>query len=152
MCRDLKSAGTGDANATPVPGWHGGGGFLLNSASLARYIIRAPSRVNSGSDQRQWLLVKHRLHHFARYVRIDPVGRNHILAVRDDRIGVLHDLQPFEMVVVVETHAGAHNVENIDNSERPVALMRAQFAMVHVIDRDQRIDAGRLRRLQFAKL
>jgi len=28
-CRSLKSGGTGDANAMPVPGWHGGGAYLL---------------------------------------------------------------------------------------------------------------------------
>jgi hypothetical protein len=33
MCRGLNSGGTGDENATPVPGWHGGGGdFLLQPA------------------------------------------------------------------------------------------------------------------------
>ena len=36
--------------------------------------------------------------------------------------------------------------------ERPVALMRAQFAVVGMIDRDQRVDAGRLRRFQFGQM
>ena len=56
------------------------------------------------------------------------------------------------MVVVVQAHAGADDVENIDDTERPVALVRAQLAMVDVIDRDQGINAGGLRRFQFGQL
>src|SRR5262249_16003581 len=36
--------------------------------------------------------------------------------------------------------------------ERPLALMRAELAMIGVIDRDQRVDAGFLRSLQLQAL
>ena len=104
---------------------------------------------------REWqrLLVQHRLNHdIARYGGIDPIGRDHVPAVGYDGVGVLHDLEPLEMVVVVQAHAGADNVENIDDPERPVALMRAQFPMIDVVDRNQRVNAGRLRGFQFGKL
>ena len=37
-------------------------------------------------------------------------------------------------------------------TERPVALMGAQFAVIHMIDRDQRIDAGVAGRLELPEL
>ena len=42
--------------------------------------------------------------------------------------------------------------ENVDDAERPVALMRAEFAMFGMIDRDERVDAGVARGLKFVEL
>jgi hypothetical protein len=39
-------------------------------------------------------------------------------------------------------HAGADDLQRIDDLERTVAFLRAHFSVVGVIDRDQRIDAG----------
>jgi hypothetical protein len=127
-CRGLESGGTGNDNATPAPGWHGGDGacVMQRVTSCAGHIGCALCGVNSRPDQRQWLLVEHRFNHdFSRKHRIDAVGREHVLAVGNDGISILHDLQPLEMVVVVQTHAGADNVENIDDLEWPIALVRA---------------------------
>ena len=73
-------------------------------------------------------------------------------AFRDDHVGVLHDLQLLEAVGLVQPHAVADNLQNIDDMERPVALVGAQFAVIGVIDRHQRVDAGVARRLEFRQL
>ena len=46
------------------------------------------------------------------------------------------------MIVMMQPHTGADDFQKIDDAERPIALVRAQFAMIGMIDRDQRIDAG----------
>ena len=46
------------------------------------------------------------------------------------------------MIVAPQPHAGADDLQHIHDLERPVALVRAQLAMVGMVDRDQRVDAG----------
>ena len=79
-----------------------------------------------------------------RFIRSDAVG--------DDGVDVLLDLQILVMVFLAEAHAFADDLQNVHDLERPVALVRAQFAVVGMIDRDQRIDAGRARGLELLEL
>ena len=70
--------------------------------------------------------------------------RDQVLAVGRDRVDVLQHLEALEVIVVVKPHAVADDLEQVHDPERVVALVRAQLAVVGVIDRDQRIDAGAL--------
>ena len=76
--------------------------------------------------------------------------RDQILAFGDDLVGILHQLELFVAVLPAQPHALADDFEDVDDAKRPVAFMRAQFAMIGVIDRDQSVDAGRLRRLELS--
>ncbi len=67
---------------------------------------------------------------------------NQVAAFRNDLICILHDLQFFEAVVLVQPHALANNFEKVDDAERPIALMRAKRAMIGMIHGRQRVDAG----------
>ena len=96
------------------------------------------------ASQRQRLLVEHGLDRLARGLGIKAVLRNQVLAVGRDRVDVLQHLEALEVIVAVKPHAGADDLEQVHDPERVVAFMRAQLAMVGVIDRDQRIDAGAL--------
>jgi hypothetical protein len=42
----------------------------------------------------------------------------------------------------MQPHAGTDDFQKIHNAERPITLVGAQFAMIGMIDRDQRVDAG----------
>ena len=68
--------------------------------------------------------------------------RDEILAVSRDRLDVLQQLQPLEMVVVVNPHAFADDLQHIHDAEWIITLVRAQLAVVGMIDRDQRVDTG----------
>jgi hypothetical protein len=56
------------------------------------------------------------------------------------------------MIVPVQSHAFADEFENVDDAERPVALVRAELAMLGMVDRHQRVNAGIARRLKFPEL
>jgi hypothetical protein len=75
-----------------------------------------------------------------------------IRAVGDDLVGILHQLELLVAVLPVQPHALADDFKDVDDAKRPVALVRAQFAMVGMIDGDQRIDAGIRRGLKLAPL
>ena len=75
-------------------------------------------------------------------VRIERVLFDQQAAFRDDQIGVLHDLELLEAIGLVQPQAVADNLQDIDDTERPVALMGAQLAVIAVIDRHQRVNAG----------
>ena len=62
-----------------------------------------------------------------------------VAAVRRDRINVLQHLEPLEMVFVVEPHAFAHDLQNVHDPKRIIALVRAQLAVVGVVHGDQRV-------------
>ena len=64
-----------------------------------------------------------------------------VAAIGQDGVGVLQHLQPLELIVMMQPHAGADDFQKIHNAERPIALVRAQFAMIGMIDRDQPIKA-----------
>src|SRR5580704_779223 len=93
------------------------------------------------APERQRLLGEHRLgDDRPRGGGIDPVLREQIAAIGHDGVGVLHDLQTLEMVRVADAHAGADDLQHVHDPERPVALVRAQLAMIRVIDRDDGVD------------
>ena len=107
------------------------------------------------TPERRRLLVEHRLDSQPRGFQIEAVLCHQVAAIGQDGVGVLHHLQPLEAVVVVQPHAEADDLVHVHDAERPVALVRAQFAVIGMIDRDQRVDARRGRRrklvlLQFA--
>ncbi len=52
----------------------------------------------------------------------------------------------------MQPHAFANHFKDIYDAEWPVALVRAQFAMIGMIHRNQCINACITRRLQFHKL
>ena len=43
----------------------------------------------------------------------------------DDLVGILHDLELFVAIPALQPHAGADEFEQIDDTERPVAFVRA---------------------------
>ena len=51
-----------------------------------------------------------------------------IPAIGYDCIGILHDLTTFEVIVVMQAHAFANDLKNIDNRERRVAMLMASRA------------------------
>ena len=62
-----------------------------------------------------------------------------VAAVRRDRMNVLQHLEPLEMVFVVEPHAFAHDLQNVHDPKRIIALVRAQLAVIGVVHSDQRV-------------
>ena len=103
--------------------------------------------------QRQRLITKHAADdHSACGVEIDAVPRDEVRRITDDRVDVLLDLHGLVVVVLVQPHAGTDDIEDIENPERPIAFMRAQLAMVGVVDRDQSVDACLCGQLQLFQL
>ena len=98
----------------------------------------------ASTPQGQRLLVEHRLDRRPCGDGIELVLRDQVLAVGRDRLYVLQHLEPLEAIVVVKPHAVADDFQHVHNAERIVALVRAQLAMVGMVDRDQRVDAGAL--------
>ena len=78
--------------------------------------------------------------------------RHHVAALGQDQIGILGDLELFVAIMLGEPHAGADDFQDIEDLERPIALVCAELAVIRMIDRDQRIDPGRARRLKLGKL
>src|SRR5450631_2558663 len=98
------------------------------------------------------LVAEHRLDNdIADLSGAERMLRDQVAAFGDDLVGILHDLELLVAVFPVQPHALADHFEDVDDAERPVALMRAQFAMLGVIDRNQRIDAS-VARLELAQL
>src|SRR5260370_15628607 len=78
--------------------------------------------------------------------------RDQIAAFGNDLVGILHELELLVTIVPVQLHALADDFEEVDNANRPVALMCAQLAMIGMIDCNQRIDARVARRLKLIEL
>lgn len=97
----------------------------------------------SPAPQRRRLLVEHRLDRGPRRFAVEAVLGDEIGAIGEDGVGVLHQLQPLEAVFVVQAHAQAHDLVQIQNLERKVALVGAEFAVIGVVERDQGVDVGR---------
>ncbi len=70
-------------------------------------------------------------------------------AVCDDLVSVLHHLQFFVAVVSMQPHAFADHFKDVYDPEGPVSLMRAQFAVIGVINRYKRIHPCIARRFKF---
>ncbi len=103
--------------------------------------------------KRHRLLREHGLgDHVAGYGGIEGMLGDQIAAFRNDEVRVLQDFQLLEAIVLREAHALPDDLQQVDDLERPVALVRAQRAMVGVVDRDQRIDISVPRRFQLPQL
>jgi len=99
------------------------------------------------------LVAEHRLNYdVASRFGVDRVLHNKVAAFGDDLVGILHDLELFEAVVLVQPNTLADDFEDVDDAERPVALVRAQLAMIGMIDRDESVDACVARGLKFIEL
>jgi len=77
---------------------------------------------------------------------------NQVLAFGNNEVRILHELQLFEAVVLLKSHALTDQLQEIDDAKRPVAFVRTEFAMVGVVDRDQGVDAGATCRLELVAL
>src|SRR5215475_12998468 len=75
-----------------------------------------------------------------------------VAAISDNLIGILHDLQLLVAIVPMQSHAFADHFQDIEDAERPIPLMRAQLAMIGMIDRNQGIDTGITCRLELPEL
>ena len=104
------------------------------------------------APQRRRLLIEHRLDRRPRRCAVEAVALHQVLAIGEDGVGVLHQLQPLEAVFVVQAHAQADDLVQIENLERKVALVGAELAVVGVVERDQRVDMGRLGGLELGFL
>src|SRR5262245_63981841 len=78
--------------------------------------------------------------------------RDKVAAFGDDLIGISQDLELFETVILVQPHALADDFKDVDDTERPVALVRAQLAMIGMIDRDEGVDARVARGMKLVEL
>src|SRR5580704_16648478 len=65
------------------------------------------------STQRRRLLGQHCLDGNSGRHRIEIVLLHQIIAIGEDRIGILHHLQPFVVVLEVHTHTGADDLVHI---------------------------------------
>ena len=94
------------------------------------------------------MVLDHRLDHYAASgPSVDSMLGNQVTASRDDEVSVLHHLQLFEAIGAVQPHAFADDLEDIDDSEWPIALMGAQFAMIGMIDGPKRPASTRWSRI-----
>jgi len=93
--------------------------------------------------------------HLDRYVtRVTGIKRvlcDQVATVSDDLVGVLHDLELLVANVPMQPHTFANHFKDIYDAKRPVALVRAQFAMIGMMYRNQCINACIVRRLKFPK-
>src|SRR5262245_9462603 len=75
-----------------------------------------------------------------------------VAAISDNLIGILHDLQLLVAIVPMQSHALADHFKDIEDAERPISLMRAQFAMIGMVNRNQGIDARVAGRFELTEL
>jgi len=92
------------------------------------------------ADERQRLVIEHGLDGKPCGRRVEAVLRYEVGAVGQDGVDALLELEPLVVVLVPQPHAGADDLQHVDDDERPVALMGAELAMVGVVNRDQRVD------------
>src|SRR5262249_34716521 len=98
-------------------------------------------------EPKRLLPEQHLDHGFAGRAEIERVRRDQVAAVSDDLVGILHDLELFVAVMAMQPHAFADDLKNVDDAERRSRLMRAKLAVIGMVDRNQRVDAGIARSL-----
>src|SRR5882724_2080789 len=54
---------------------------------------------------------------------VERMPRDQIAAFGDDLVGILHDLELLVAVLPVQSHALADHFEDVDDAERPIALV-----------------------------
>src|SRR5258708_4022336 len=90
--------------------------------------------------QRQRLVAEHGLDDdVAGFVGIERVLRDQVAAFGNDLVGVLHHLEVLVAIFPLQSHALTDDFENVDDAERPVALVRAEFARLGMIDRTESV-------------
>jgi len=80
------------------------------------------------------------------------VLRDQVMTFGDNLVGILHQLELFVAVAPAQPHALADDFEHVDDAKRPVAFVRAEFAMIGMINGDQRINARVRRGLKLVEL
>src|SRR5215472_14903353 len=93
-------------------------------------VIRSTSAIKtsmlSAALQGQRLICKHTVgDNHARGVEADAVPLDQIRGIGDDRIDVLPDLHSLVVIVLVQPDAGTDDFQDIEDSERPIAFVRA---------------------------
>ena len=117
-----------------------------------RHAPRAVLRERAALQGKRLVAKQHLDHHVTRIAGVKRVLCDQVATVSDDLVGVLHDLELLVAIVPMQPHAFADHFKDIDDAEWPVALVRAQFAMIGMIYRNQCINACIARRLEFHKL
>ena len=103
--------------------------------------------------QGKGLVAEHRLDYdAASRFGVYRVSRDKVAAFGNDLIGILHNLELFKAVILVQPHTLADDFEDVDDTEWPVALVRAQLAMIGMIDRDECVDACVARGVKLVEL
>jgi hypothetical protein len=97
----------------------------INLNALTRLITRIILQALRSAAQRHRLLIEHRLDRLARCVDVEAVLLDQIAAIGQDGVGVVQHLQPLEMIVMMQPHAGADDFKKVHDAERPIALVRA---------------------------
>src|SRR5262249_53772040 len=89
-----------------------------------------PRHGNGAATQGQRLIFQHPLDDdLAGGLGIEAMLSHEIAAVRNDGVGILHHFEMLVRILAIDSHAFAHDVQEIDNAERPVAFVGAKFAM-----------------------
>jgi hypothetical protein len=103
--------------------------------------------------QRQRLVLQHPIDDdLAGGLGIETMLRHEIAAVRDDSVGILHHFEMLVLILAMYSHAFADDIQEVDNTEWPVAFVGAKLAMIGVVNRSQSIDIRRARRFQLIEL
>src|SRR5262249_30807653 len=103
--------------------------------------------------QGKGLVAEHRLDYdVASRFGVYRVLRDKVAAFGDDLIGILHDLELFEAVILVQPHALADDFEDVADTNRSIALVRGHLEMIRMIDREECVDARVARGMKLVEL
>lgn len=95
---------------------------MINSDQPAEPHYRASQAL---AAQAQWRLAQKRvLDHRPCCLAINTMADEHVLAVIKDEIGILLHLQPLEMIATFQSHASTDDIQDVNDSEGPIALVR----------------------------
>src|SRR5262249_9313728 len=117
--------------------------YFARSRDLADRPLMGRRRLRCGAAAHQWqrLVAEHAFDDdLAGLILVEARPRDEIAAIGEDRVGVLHELEPLVLILAVEPHARTDDLEQVDDPERPVALVRAELAVIGMIDRHERVD------------
>ena len=117
-----------------------------------RHDRRALLRERAALQGKRLVAKQHLDHHVTRIAGIKRVLCDQVATVGDDLVGILHDFDLLVAIVPMQPHAFADHFKDIYDAERPIALVRAQFAMIGMINRNQRINTRIARHLKFSQL
>src|SRR5258706_7893432 len=122
---------------------------MLRRRHVARVLFHQPRTPTQG----EWLVAKHPFNNdVASLSRIECMPSDQVAAFGDNLIGILHDLELLATILPVQPHALADHFQDVDDTERSVAFVRAELAMIGMIDRNQSIDGRVACCLELVKL